>query len=329
MDRRGFLLTLLAGALAAPEAAEAQQTGKVWRLGVLDPGLAVSDAAWAKTGFAEHLHHLGYVNGRNLVVERRHAGGRTDELPKLAADLVRLKVDVLFAISTPGVEAAGMATQSVPIVFVAVGDPVGTGLVKSLARPGGNITGISAQLRDLSGKQLQLLKELVPNLSRVAALWNPTNAASASGHKEEEEAARLSGIEIKALAIRDAAELEAALAALSQDQSVGALLVHPAAPIFEHRSRIMEIAVKRRMIALSSFKAMAEAGALASYGPDLREHGRLAAEYVDKILKGRKPADLPVQQPTKFEFVINLRTAKALGLTIPPSLLARADQVIE
>ena len=329
MNRRHFLLASLAAGLATPFVTEAQPAGKVWRVGVLDPGIAVSDAAWSKTGFAEQLHHLGYVNGRNLIVERRYAGGRIDQLPELAADLVRLKVDVLFTISTPGVEAARTTTKSIPIVFVAVGDPVGTGLARSLAHPGENITGISSQLPDTGGKQLQLLKELAPRLSRVAVLWNSANTASASGLRELEHAALPFGILIRAFAIRDAAELEAAFAALVQDRSVGALVVHPAAPMFEHRERIMEFAVSRRMIALSSFKPMAEAGALGSYGPDLREHGRLAADYVDKIFKGAKPGDLPVQQPTKFELVINLKTAKALGLTIPPSVLARADQVIE
>jgi putative ABC transport system substrate-binding protein len=329
MDRRRFLLTSLAGAVAVPRVARAQQAGKVWRLGVLDPGVAVSDAAWWKTPFAEQLHHLGYVNGHNLIVERRHAGGRIDQLPELAADLVRLKVDVLFTNSTPGVEAARTATKSIPIVFIAVGDPVGTGLVRTLAHPGENITGISAQLRELGGKQLQLLKEFVPSLSRVAVLWNPANAGSAIGLRDMEHAARPLGIQIRALAIRDAAELEAAFAALAQDRSAGALVVHPVAPMWEHRARIMEFAVNRRMIAVSSFKQMAEAGALAIYGSDLREQGRLAADYVDKILKGAKVGDLPVQQPTKFELVINLKTAKALGLTIPPSLLLQADQIIE
>ena len=268
------------------------------------------------------------MNGRNLSVERRYAGGRLDQLPPLAAELVRLKMDVLFTTSTPGVEAARTATKSIPIIFVAVGDPVQTGLVGSLAHPGENITGISSQLPEIGGKQLQLLKELVPSLSRVAVLRNPANAASARGLRDVEHAASL-GFQIRAFAIRDAAELEAAFAALAQDRSVGALLVHPAAPMFEHRARIMDFAVNRRIVALSSFQLMAEAGALAIYGPDLKEHGRLAADYVDKILKGTKPSDLPVQQPTKFELVINLKTAKALGLTIPSSVLLQADQVVE
>ena len=329
MDRRRFLQGVVAGLLAAPVVAEAQQAGKVWRLGVLDPGVPVSDAEWSKTAFAEQLHRLGYVNGNNLIVYRRHAGGRIDQLPELATDLAGLTIDVIFTISTPGVEAARTATKTIPIVFVAVGDPVKTGLVRSLAHPGGNITGISSQLPDLGGKQLQLLKEFVPSLSRVAVLWNSANAASASALMDQERAAPSLGIQIKALNIRDAAELEPVLALLAQDRSVGALLVHPAAPMFEHRARIMEFAASRRMISMSSFRAGAEAGGLASYGPDLREHGRLAADYVDKILKGTKPSDLPVQQPTKFELVINLKTAKTLGLTLPPSLLLRADQVIE
>ena len=326
---RRTLLAQMAALLAAPLAPEAQQPRKVWRLGILDPGLAVSDAEWSNTPFAEHLHHLGYVNGRNLLVERRYAGGRIDQLPELAADLVRLKMDVLFTISTPGAEAARKATKTTPIVFVGVGDPVKTGLVSNLAHPGENITGISTQVIDLGSKQLQLLKELVPTLSRVVVLWNSGNAASASGVIDMQHAARPLGIQITPLAVREPTDLEAAFAALAQEPSTGALFVHPTAPMFEHRGRIMEFAVKRRMVAMSSFKSMAEAGGLASYGPDLRERERLAAQYVDKILNGINPGTLPVQQPTKFELVINLKTAKALGLTIPPSLLLRADQVIE
>src|SRR5262249_17955139 len=278
--------------------------------------------------FAERLQELGYTEGRNLVVERRLAEGRIERLPELAVDLVRLDVDVILAVTTPAVQAARAATLTIPIVFVGVADPVGTGLVESLARPGGNVTGISTRLVDLVAKQLQLLKELVPSLSRVAVLSNPENAASALSLKEAECVSRSFGIEVIGVAIRSPSDVGAALASLVRDRP-GALLIHSTAPMIERRVQILEFATSHRLPAVTAFRQMADAGALATYGPDARDGARRAADYVVKIFKGAKPGNLPVEQPTKLELVINLKTAKALGLTIPQSLLLRADQVIE
>jgi putative tryptophan/tyrosine transport system substrate-binding protein len=331
MDRRRFLLTSLVGALAAPLAAVAQQAykaGKVYRVGVLSAASRNSITQWLNE--LEHaLANLGWVQGRNLVIEYRFAEGRQERLPDLAADLVRLKVDVILAAGTgPGALAAKHASTAIPIVVLNHPDPVGSGLVASLARPGGNVTGLSTFSPDLVGKELQLLTEAVPRLSRVAVLRNPTNQAQLAELREAEIAVRPLGMQLQILDAPTPGEFASAFAAMTKE-GAGALLILRDPLFFLQRTRIAELAAKRRLPAMAYTRELVEAGLLMAYGPDQRDIWRRSATFVDKILKGAKPADLPVEQPTEFELVINLKTAKALGLTIPPSLLARADQVIE
>ena len=330
MDRRAFLGTLAGGLLAAPLAAEGQQTGKVARVGYLNPGSASDPLRQRRLdAFRQGLRELGYVEGQNIAIESRWAEGKEDQYPTLAADLVRLKVDVIVAQSGAATQAAQQATRTIPIVMSLVNDPLGSGLVPSLARPGGNVTGTSFMGPDLVGKQLQLLKEVVPKVSRVALLRNPANPASAAGLRDAEAAARAFGVRLQALEARDPQEIDSAFAAMTRERA-GALLILPD-PIFgNQRRQIAELAAKRRLPAIhGGTPEYAEAGGLMVYGPNELDLNRRAAIYVDKLLKGAKPADLPVEQPTKFELVINLRTAKAIGLTIPPSLLQRADQIID
>jgi putative tryptophan/tyrosine transport system substrate-binding protein len=326
MDRRAFLGTIAGGLLAAPLAAEAQQPGKVWRLGFLAPGLSQDTSR--SFVLMQTLQELGYVQNRSLLVEPRFAEGKIERLPTMAAELVQLKVDVIFTVSTPGVKAAQSATTTIPIVFVGVSDPVGSGVVLSLARPSANTTGVSTQLTDLNAKELQLLKEILPRARRVAVLWNPTNQASTASFADSERVASTLNITIVQVRMANPADVDTALAAMMGDRP-DAMLVHVAAPMFEVRGHLMEFAATNRLPTISYMREMAVAGGLVTYGPDAAHDTRLAAGYVDKILKGAKPADFPVIQPTQFELVINIKTAKALGLTIPPSLLQRADQVIE
>ena len=324
MDRRTFLAGTGAVLLAAPLAAEAQPAGKVWRIGILAPGIPQDPS---RSPLLQPLRDLGYVENQNLVVERRYAEGKIDRLPDLAAELVQLKVDVIFTVSTPGVQAAQKATRTIPIVFFGVSDPVGSGVVLSLARPGANVTGVSTQSLDLPGKGLQLLKEIMPRARRVAVLWNPSNSASAEALAEAERLAPSLNVKIMPVGISSPADAETALEVITRDRP-DALQVQATAPMFELRRRIMEFAASNRVPTVSFQREMAEAGGLMSYGPSQVDMYRRVAAYIDKILKGTNPADLPVEQPTKFELVINLKTAKALGLTIPPSVLGRADEVI-
>jgi putative ABC transport system substrate-binding protein len=317
------------GLLAVPLAAEAQQAGKTWRIGILSPSTTPSETARRQSPLMQKLAELGYVEKQNLVVEYRAAEGKIDRLPDLAVELVQMKVDAIFTTSSPGVQAARTATNVIPIVFTGVNDPVGLGLVASLARPGGNVTGVSTLIGgDLVAKQLQLLKEVIPRLSRIAILWNPTNPGSTAAMKETEVVAPSLGVKIVPVAVGAPSDLNSAFSTIVRERAE-ALAVHPTTPMWEQRTQILGFAVKNRLPALSFAREFAQAGALMTYGPDLADHVRLAAVYLDKIFKGARPADLPVLQPTKFELVINLKTAKTLGLTIPPSLLARADQIIE
>ena len=325
MDRRAFIGTLTSGLLGAPLAGEAQQAGKVNRIGLLSPvsqGLGIE-------AFREGLRTLGYVEGHNIVVEYRSAEGRFDRLPDLAAQLVRLKVDVIVAVVTQASLAAKNATGTIPIVMLAVGDPVGAGLVASLARPGGNVTGTSVLAVEIAGKSLEMLKDFIPKLRVVAAIWNPANAVfQAQMLKETEVAARALGIQLQMFAARDREEIDQAVEAVSRERAAALTVIVD--PVFiANRTRITALAAKNRLPSVSAFKEYAEAGGLMAYAANFSEPGRRAASYVDKILKGARPADLPVEEATKFELVINLKTAKALGLMIPPSLLQRADQVIE
>jgi len=317
--RTALAATLALGVLAAPLAAPAQQApGKTARIGVLGRVSLPFDA------FREGLRELGYVEGQNIAIEYRFADGKDERLPGLAAELVRLKVDVIVAVSPPATEAAKQATSTIPIVFPVSGDPVAEGFVASLARPGGNLTGLATIGPELVGKQLELLKAVAPKVSRVAMLQNPSQQVQ----RQAEDAARALGVQLQVLKARTPSEIEAAFAAM-RSQRAGGVLVMRDSVFFAQRTQIVALAAKSRLPAVYGFREQAEAGGLMAYGASTPQLFRRAATYVDKILKGAKPADLPVEQPTKFELVINLKTAKALGLTIPPSLLGQADQVIQ
>jgi len=329
MDRRAFISGALLGLLAAPLASEAQQADRVYRIGILG-NVPLSDSGSARLwgAFADGLRDLGYVDGRNITLENLSSEGQYERLPTLAADLVRHKVDVIVAPAVQNVMAAKQVTQTIPIVMVSVGDPVGNGLVASLARPGGNVTGTSFLTSALVGKQLELLKQITPHVSRLAFLVNPANPGLPLALEEAKAAAHSLGVQLQAVEARRPADLERAFAAMTRERA-GAFFVPWDGFFLVHLARIVQLAAKTRLPAMYGHRGYVDAGGLACYGPSARESFRQAAVYVDKILKGAKPADLPVEQPTKFELVINLKTAKALGLTIPPSLLQRADQVIE
>jgi putative ABC transport system substrate-binding protein len=278
--------------------------------------------------FLRGLRELGWVEGQNIAVEYRWAEGRLERLPELAAELVGLKVDAMLVGGTQAALAAKQATTTIPIVLAGIGDPVGTGLVASLARPGGNITGLSFLASELSAKQLELLKEAVPKVSRVAVLWNPTNSFHRLALRDAEAAARSLGVQLQLLEARSPNEFDSAFAVVTRKRA-GALLVLADAVFLLHRTRLADLAARSRLPAMYGLTEHAQVGGLMAYAPNFADSFRRAAGYVDKILKGAKPGDLPVEQPTKFDLVINLKTAKALGLTIPQSLLIRADQVIQ
>ncbi len=323
----GLILTLILGVLWLPLAADAQRAAKVVRIGRLSPISSSTDGR-VFDGFRQELRNLGWVEGQNVVFEYRFADGQLDRLPALAAELVRLKVDVILAGSTPGARAAKNATGTIPIVMVTTGDPVGGGLVPSLARPGGNLTGVTALGEVVSGKRLELLMQAVPDVTRVAVLTDPTFPSTRPVLQGVRRAARALGVQLHVLEVRDPSEFEQAFAAM---KSAGerALMVG-ADPVFNtHRRRLVELAAKGQLPTMYGLREFVDVGGLMFYGANLPHMYRRAATFVDKILKGTKPADLPVEQPTKFELVINLKTAKALGLTIPPSIMTRADRVIE
>jgi putative ABC transport system substrate-binding protein len=329
MERRTFLATLAGGLLTAPLAAKAQPREKVPRVGYLSPGSPSEPFRRRRfEAFRQGLRELGYVEGQNIAIESRWAEGKYDRYSALAADLVRLKVDVIVAVGGRATQDAQQATRTIPIVMSVVIDPVGSGLVSSLARPGGNVTGLTIMASDLVGKQLELLKEVVPKVSRVALLWNPANPGSAPQLREAEAAARALGVRLQTLEARGPQEIDSAFAAMTRERA-GALLILPDAIFGNQRRQIAELAAKRRLPSLLGVGEYAEAGGLMTYSANNLDLERRAATFVDKILKGAKPADLPVEQPAKFELVINLRTAKAIGLTIPQSLLLRADEVIQ
>jgi putative ABC transport system substrate-binding protein len=328
MDRRAFIGTMAGGLIAAPLAAEAQPARKVPRIGFLVAASA-SDSAYARLieAFRQGLRDLGYVEGRNIVIEYRYADGKSERLPALAAELARLKVAVIVSHGTPGPLAAKQATSAIPIVMTSAGDPVASGLVSSLARPGGNVTGLSLMVPELGGKRLQLLKEILPGLSRVAVLWNAASPYASLVVRETEATATTLGVQLQSLVVRGPDDFEGALAAAVTGRAGGLTVVEDPLTITK-RKQIVDFAAKNRLPAIYGVKEFVDAGGLMSYGVHLADLYRRAAAYLDKILKGVKPADLPVQQPTKFEFAINLKTAKALGLTIPQSVLQRADEVI-
>jgi putative ABC transport system substrate-binding protein len=317
-----------ASMLAVPLAVEAQRPGKLYRVGILTN--KVSDPAEARLwqAFRSGLRERGWIEGQNIVVEFRAAEGNTARLPELAADLVRLKVDLIVARSSTFVQAAKEATASIPIVFLIHADPVGTGHVTSLARPGGNVTGLTAMMTDLAPKELELLISAVPVAKRIAVLWNPDTPSHTPALKAVEEAGRTLRVQVQAVGARTAAELEGAFTAMARARAQAVLVLGN--PLFlGERQRVAELAIKRRLATVFNLKDNVDAGGLMSYSPNYDDLYQRGAIYVDKILKGSKPADLPVEQATKFELVINLKTAKALGLTIPQSVLLRADQIIE
>ena len=325
----GLAVALALGLILAPLAADAQPAARGYRIGVLLAAPATIVTPYVEA-LRERLRELGYVEGQNLALELRWVttaegfGG----LDRLAADLVRSKVDLLVAWTTPAALAAKRATRTIPIVMLSVGDPVESGLVASLSRPGGNVTGVTSVVWDLSAKQLQLLREVRADARRIAVLRNLTNPASAGAWREIQVAAESLGVQLQLVGVREPRELEPAFAAMARDHAAGVVIVPD--PLFiRERRRIAELAQQARLATVFQRSENVEAGGLMAYGPKNTEQFRQAAVYVDRILKGAKPGDLPIEQPTKFELVINLKTAKALGLTIPPSLLLRADQVIE
>jgi len=331
MNRRylGIVVAVLGLLLTAPLAADAQQAGKVPRIGFLSL-TSPSDRPPLLDAFRQGLREVGWVEGQNIVIDYRYAEGRVDRLPDLAAELVRLKVDLIVASAgTQVATAAKNATETIPIVMIFVRDPVGNGLIASLARPGGNVTGVSGSAGlEIFAKQLELLKETVPKIRRLAILSNPTNAYHQLAIREVNVAARSLGVQLQLLGARGPNEFDGAFAAMAKER-VGALLVLSDAIFGYHQTRLVDLAARSRLPAAYSVRDYVEAGGLMSYGPSILDSYRQAATYVDRILKGAKPAELPVEQPSKYELVINLKTAKVLGLTIPPSLLARADEIIQ
>jgi putative ABC transport system substrate-binding protein len=320
----GFALSAMLLALCLP--AKAQQAAKVPRIGLLSPFSPSATALWHQA-FRQGLRDLGWVEGKNISIEYRYAEGRSDRLPNLAADLVRLKVDIIVASVNTDALVAKNATRTIPIVMASAGDPVATGLVDSLARPGGNITGLSQMAPEMAGKRLELLKEIVLKLSRVAVLWNPQGTTSTLNWKEIQLPARELGVKLHSLEVQSLNDFDKVFEDATRARA-GALSIMPDQLFAGNLKRIADLAVKSRLPSIFHLSEFADSGGLVAYGPDRSDQFRRAATYVDKILKGTKPADLPVEQPMKFEFVINLKTAKQIGLTIPPNVLARADKVI-
>jgi putative tryptophan/tyrosine transport system substrate-binding protein len=322
----GFLVTLTLSLLAAPLASNAQPPTKVPRVGYVGAGSTATAGHHARA-FVEGLRQHGYVEGQNVAIEYRWAEGKLERLPALVADLVHLNVDVMVSSATPAIRVAQEQTSTIPIVMAGVTDPVGAGFVASLAQPGGNITGLTHLHPDLAGKRLELLKETVPGLSRVAVLWNPNHPGQPRVFSDTLVAAQALQMTLISMEARNRDQLEAVLVAIGQERPQALLeLCDPLT--FFHRELIVQAAAQHRLPAIYCFKEWVDAGGLISYGTDFAELFRRAATYVDKILKGAKPADLPVEQPTKFVLVINLKTAEALGITIPPMLLFQADEVI-
>jgi len=321
------LIVLVGLALASVRFAEAQQTGKVPRIGFLSAG-SFSSTRSTVEAFRQGLRELGYIEGKNIVVEYRSGEGKPERLPDLAAELIRLKVDVIVTQSTPAAVAAKNATTTIPIVMTSLSDPVATGLVASLARPGGNITGVTIMNAETAGKRLQLLKETAPKVSRVAVLWNSDNPGAAVVFKQTQAAAQDLGLQLQSQDMQSINDLEGAFKAVTRG-AANALVLLASNPIGTRLREIADFAIKNRLPSIHDRSDFVEAGGLMSYGPNVANMSHPAATYVDKILKGSKPADLPVEQPMKFEFVINLKAAKQIGLTIPQSVLYRADKVIK
>jgi len=324
----GFNAALVLGLLATALAAGGQQAGKVFQVGYLGNSTPSLESALVE-GFRQGLREKGYIEGQNIVLHYRWAEGRIEAMPGLAAELVRLKVDVIVTSGTPAGLAAKRATTTIPIVLAAAGDAVGAGLVRSLARPGGNVTGLSTLYPESEGKRLELLREIVPKATRIAVLINPANPFTALPYKEARAAAKALGITLQPAEVRVAEDFDRVFAAIRKAHPDALLVIADRPFLFSHRARIVSFAAQQRLPAMYPFREFVEEGGLVVYGPNIVEMFRRAATYVDKILKGAKPADLPVEQPMRFELVINMRTAKALGLTIPRSVLSMVDEVIQ
>jgi putative ABC transport system substrate-binding protein len=327
MKRREFITLLGGAAVAWPLVAHAQQAAKIPRIGLLSPFSPANTAIWHKA-FLRGLRDLGWVDGKNIAIEYRYAEGRNDHLPGLIADLARLKVDIIVTTVTSDTLAAKNAANAIPIVMVAAGDPVATGIVASLARPGGNITGLSQMATDLTGKRLELLKEIAPNISSMAVLLNPDNPISRLSGNEIDLPARKMKVEVHLLEVRSIGDLNKAFQQAAKAR-MDALAIMPDPVFVTNLKRIADFAIQNRLPSMFHLREFADVGGLMSYGVDRTDLFRRAAIFVDKLLKGASPANLPIEQPTKFELAINLKTANALGLTVPPSLLAIADKVIE
>jgi ABC-type uncharacterized transport system substrate-binding protein len=326
MRRIGLAVVLAVGLTLAPLGAEGQSAGKVYRIGILSGASPASQGNL--TALLQGLREAGLVEGRNAVFEIRYAEGRTERFPAFAAELVTLPVDILVATGTPAAVAAKQATSTIPIVMVAASDPVGARLVTSLARPGGNLTGLSLLAPELSAKRLDLLTQAVSPLARVAVLWNLDNEGMALRFRETQAASRVLGVSIQSIGVRTPGDFDGAFATITRERPHG-LLVMADTVTLGQRKRTADFAASHRIPTIYEQRDFVDVGGLMSYGIDIVDHYRRAASFVDRVLKGTKPADLPIEQPTKFELVINLKTAKALGLTIPQTLLLRADQVIE
>jgi len=325
MDRRAFIHAVVGGLIAAPLTVKAQQTGRAPRIGFLGNGNPNLQSPSVEA-FRQGLRELGWIEGQNITIEYRWAGGNMDRLPALASELVKLPVDVIVTAGSPAVRAARQASITIPIVVAIMSDPVALGYAASLARPGGNVTGLASLFEELTPKQLQIFKETMPRATRVAILSYVDSAPSIL--PATEAAARALGLKARVFRIRDVADLDAAITAAKTERADG-VHVLPAPFFNHHRARIAELATKHGLPSISEASEYVQDGGLMSYGPNFPGMYRRAASYVDRILKGAKPGDLPIEQPTKFELVINLKTAKALGLTIPQTLLLRADEVIQ
>jgi putative ABC transport system substrate-binding protein len=322
-----LVVTLALIILTAPLASDAQPPGKSRRVGILTAVTAPTMEPFHAL-LRQELRERGYVEGQHIVLESRSAEGQYERLPALAAQLIALPVDVLVTWGTPAVVAAKEVTSTVPIIFLGIGDPVGSGIVASLARPGGNVTGVTNLTTELSSKQLELLKEVVPGLRQIAVLLNPTNPVSALNLRWTELAAQALGVQLQVVKVHDPSEFEAAFLSMTRERA-DALTVLADSWFLSQRRQIADLAVKHRLPAIFNLREYAEAGGLIAYGPRLADHWRRAAAYVDKILKGTKPADLPIEQPMQFELVVNLKTAQDLGLTLSPTFLFRADEVLK
>jgi putative tryptophan/tyrosine transport system substrate-binding protein len=328
MKRREFI-TLIGGAIVLPSVAEARHAEKVYRIGILSArpeGPAEFAKVWKQ--FFDGLRDHGYVEGQNLIVEWRYSEGHSERWPELADQLVGLKVDIIVTPTTPAALAAKKATSTVPIVITAAFDPVGTGLASSLAKPGGNVTGLGLLIPEISAKALTLLKEAVPHASRIAVLWNPANVANVLVWSEVETVARATGLVLHSQEVREVKDVDVAFVELTEERPEGLLIIFDAL-LLVWRERIVEFTIHNQLPAVSFWREFVEVGGLMSYGPNLADMAHRAADYADKILNGANPADIPIEQPTKFDLVINLKTAKAFGLTIPHNLLVLADEVIE